>query len=845
MASNSDSEGESPSSKRWKWLGGERRVAGGSHWRKPSLGDTKAPESSSNVADQLKAQKAHFLKLFGCRAELSPRSSHESLKRKDTLPLLPPELWIYIFHLATSPSHPFLSSSIVTPSTPISFMEYPSSHSHLIPQYNAAMAFKCSLTHVCRLWHVLMQEVLFEFVWITKGEDASRIVKLLDAHAVRKLENATTTTKDTSDPTPSEKAKGKRRALSISAGPIPVSDDTNLDYDNKGAFTYPFDTRSVGRHIRRIHIETPPRELCSPQDIIRLVELSPGLVIFSDFQSIRRNPNFHIFSTPSPESASNDSSPSPTPSTSTHIVSLRDSDCRQAADHRVLSALLDPPHRDTGLRRLSWTNYDYENGDYEAGMRYYLRVFGPKIERAQDRLEFLELTLSKSSVGGSFFDTFLNAPPTINPHTLTTLNTSLSSTTVTTSTSTSTSSLSPSLSDKPSTSTLDLLAAAPLHLPALRSLKVTLDNVTFAVLASWDMPVLQNLSVISADFSYAGDGFAQFFISHGEKIVQLELGHSSGEVEEFWLAGGPGAAPGANDGTNLPAIATWLPNLKQLIVSADAEWDWQNPNVIAPHVLIPSHPTLDFIGIRDLQRRIYEGLERVEARDADRLARGGKPDALPPPDAPPVEGFDPWFALIAQFSGLAQREAFPKLKYIRDLSWESGAMRNDGKVRVSDERLGRAVLEETRRKEWDLGDDLGEGEGMVVGEDVGGVGDAGHASGSANGRRREGPRMARMISSFVRSASSAGALSAEKPSVHATLHAPRKDPRIERRRQERRREAEEQLLRAREIQQWRRAGSLWIRVVKMCKDNKVWLEDCAGVNITFGSLWRVEQEVKV
>ncbi|KAF6741513.1 hypothetical protein DFP72DRAFT_833206, partial [Ephemerocybe angulata] len=505
-------------------------------------------------------------------------------------PLLPPELWIYIFHLATSPSHPFLSSSIVTPSTPISFMEYPSSHSHLIPQYNAAMAFKCSLTHVCRLWHDLMQEVLFEFVWITKGKDASRIVELLDARA----------------------------------------------------FTYPFDTRSVGRHIRRIHIETPPRELCSPQDIIRLVELSPGLVIFSDFQSIRRNPTFHIFSTP-----------------------LRDSDCHQAADHRVLSALLDPPHRDPGLRRLSWTNYDYENGDYEAGMRYYLRVFGPKIERAQDRLEFLELTLSKSSVG-----------------------------------------------------------AAPLHLPALRSLKVTLDNITFAVLASWDIPVLQNLSVISADFSYAGDGFAQFFISHGEKIVQLELGHSSGEVEEFWIAGGPGA----NDGTNqtphtLPAIATWLPNLKQLIVSADAEWDWQNPNVIAPHVLIPSHPTLDFIGIRDLQRRIYEGLERVEARDADRLARGGKPDALPPPDAPPVEGFDPWFALIAQFSGLAQREAFPKLKYIRDLSWESGAMRNDGN--------------------------------------------------------------------------------------------------------------------------WRRVGSLWIRVVKMCRDNKVWLEDCAGVNITFGSLWRVEQEVKV
>ncbi|KAF5335502.1 hypothetical protein D9611_012228 [Ephemerocybe angulata] len=341
MASNSDSEGEAPNAKRWNWLGRERRVStGGSHWRKPSQGDSKAAEPSPHVVDHLKAQKAHFLKLFGRRSELSPRSSHESLKRKGAPPLLPPELWIYIFHLATSPSHPFLSSIIITPSTPISFLDYPSSHSHLIPQYNAAMAFECSLTHVCRLWHDLMQEVLFEFVWITKGKDASRLVELLDALSARKLESSTTTTtKDTLDPTPSEKAKGKGRAMSISAGPIPVSDDTNLDYDNGGAFAYPFDTRSVGRHIRRIHIETPPRELCSPQDIIRLVELSPGLVIFSDFQSIRRNPTFHIFSAPSPESDSSDSSPSPTPSTSTHIVSLRDSDCRQAADHRVLSAL--------------------------------------------------------------------------------------------------------------------------------------------------------------------------------------------------------------------------------------------------------------------------------------------------------------------------------------------------------------------------------------------------------------------------------------------------------------------------------------------------------------------------
>ncbi|KAF5376930.1 hypothetical protein D9615_007338 [Tricholomella constricta] len=273
----------------------------------------------------------------------------------------------------------------------------------------------------------------------------------------------------------------------------------------------------------------------------------------------------------------------------------------RSSPKELLSALA---HPNNSLRRLSWTNYD--------DVSFHLHM-SPMLETTAANLEFLEL---------NFCSTHLH----------------------------SMSSSSSPLSICPEAITLTL--------PSLLSLKVTLDNATFAVLSTWSMPSLQNLSVVSADFSYASSGFSDFFMVHGPKLTQLELGHSSSTIEEHYLTALPATTTHANPSATSSAIplATWCPNLVEFICSADAEWNWQNPDWIAPHVLLPTHPTLQFIGIRDIDKRL---------RDDFQLEHGQHHH--------PTER--PFFMLLEQIGCLVRREAFPALLYIRDMSWESDLMR--------------------------------------------------------------------------------------------------------------------------------------------------------------------------
>lgn len=247
--------------------------------------------------------------------------------------------------------------------------------------------------------------------------------------------------------------------------------------------------------------------------------------------------------------------------------------------------LLAHPH----IRRLSWTSYD--DAPFHLRMQPFLRNLTP-------HLEYLELCSHSPNFRSVF-----------NP------------------------------SDTASKSSIMM----PVSLPALRSLKVSLDNATFDVLASWDMPLLTNLSVVSSDFSYTGPGFSSFFEKQGTKIRQLELGHSSSAIEEYYLTAPPGAQQ------PIP-LADWCPNLRELICSANAEWHWETPDWIAPHVLLPSHPKLELIGIRDIDARL--------ANDPD----------IRPNDTP-------FFPLYEQICSLLQQEDFPNLRYVRDLSRRSHEMR--------------------------------------------------------------------------------------------------------------------------------------------------------------------------
>jgi len=192
------------------------------------------------------------------------------------------------------------------------------------------------------------------------------------------------------------------------------------------------------------------------------------------------------------------------------------------------------------------------------------------------------------------------------------------------------------------------------HLPSLRALKVSLDNNMFSALASWNMPLLTHLSVLSSDFSYTGAGFSLFFQEHGIKLRQLELGHSSSSIEEYYLTT-PRHVLRMQQNQQIPRpvpLADWCPNLREFICSADAEWHWQSPDWIAPHILLPAHPRVELIGIRDIDKRLRE-------------------------DAP-FTGADfdtPYFSLFEQMSSLLRTDAFPNLRFVRDLSVESHRMR--------------------------------------------------------------------------------------------------------------------------------------------------------------------------
>ncbi|KAI1795018.1 hypothetical protein LXA43DRAFT_61071 [Ganoderma leucocontextum] len=289
---------------------------------------------------------------------------------------------------------------------------------------------------------------------------------------------------------------------------------------------------------------------------------------------------------------------------------LEDSPDPRCSPEEILKLVAQPK-----IRRLSWTSYD--DAPFELRM-------APLVTNVTTRLEYLELSSRATHLSG--FN-----------HTSTTGN-------------------------------FDHLQMN-VCLPSLRALKVSLDNNMFAVLASWEMPALTNLSVLSSDFSYTGEGFSRFFQAHGRKLNQLELGHSSSLIEEYYLTTPQHLVTlqQQNQQHEQPPVplAKWCPNLREFICSADAEWHWQSPDWIAPHILLPAHPRIELIGIRDINTRLLA--DPIPSWSPLRFDMNASYDSL--------DAATPYFLLSEQISSLLRRDAFPSLRFVRDLSAESHQMR--------------------------------------------------------------------------------------------------------------------------------------------------------------------------
>jgi hypothetical protein len=192
-------------------------------------------------------------------------------------------------------------------------------------------------------------------------------------------------------------------------------------------------------------------------------------------------------------------------------------------------------------------------------------------------------------------------------------------------------------------------AAGVVCLPRLESVRACSDTGALHTLAGWDLPALHSVAIVASDYSYASTAFAGFLASHGDRILHLELGHSTAEVS-LVTCRRPRLHTATINGIvvieEVPDIdlAELVPHLETLVCNADAEWRWQDPDWIAPHVLLPAHPTIQRIAIRGIDARICH---RNPNADVDHL---------------------PLFPLAQQLDTLCLKKHFPSLQAIQDLS---------------------------------------------------------------------------------------------------------------------------------------------------------------------------------
>ena len=637
---------------------------------------------------------------------------------------LPPELWFLILRYATYPPFPWSCTPSMSSSSSLDLSNscdpYYDSHQnntslpfHIrLANYASQLEWKASLTRVCKDWNVWCQQFLWEDLWIASAKDGKVLVGLICGK--RGQVHSRTDQGQAQERRMGQGQGGSHPSLSADALTTQrCGTHTEVQVAKKVGFslkglrnrslskssvnnthiprtTHSFSlsrSKNIASYIKKLHIETPSMDKCCPSDLISILEKCEQLEVFIDLRSVRSRFGFVDVGAggdlqtgrigvgkenlPTEPDRGMGSIPQGHLFPQSRIPSSSDP---------ILQTLLHPTsHQKPTLKHLTFTNYKYDPDDFEGGVWFWEDVVSGALNGVQDAsrastLESLEVVMSTRGVGmdGGYPYARRNLGSTLlnrrfDPGLLTSLD-------------------------------LDINHDPPLSLslPVLHSLRIPLTSPTLLVIATWSLPSLQSLSLVSIDFTgWRRLGFKKFMEVHGGGLISFEIvgGGESGE-EERWITERENGHPTSSvhhhqqlQNLHLPSTS---PLLKHFICSTNAsEWNWETPDWIAPHVLMPEHFGVERIGVWGLEDKVvrgdYDGVgstattlrigRRRRTMSTWTVSSRTRPFSSQDEDEERLLEEQPFFMLQEQFGSLLRREAFPSLVCIRDMSWESDLIR--------------------------------------------------------------------------------------------------------------------------------------------------------------------------
>ena len=593
------------------------------------------------------------------------------------------------------------------------------------------------MTRVCKDWNVWGQQFLWEDLWIASAKDGKVLVGLVcgkrgqvhsrteqgQAQGRRMGQGQVGIHPPLSADALSTQRWGAHTEVKVGKEKVGFSlkrlwdrsvsnssvTTTHIHPQTTGSFS-PSRRKNIASYIKKLHIETPSMDRCCPSDLISILEKCDRLEVFIDLRSVRSGFGFvdvgvgggldrsrigvvkeNLPRGPKRVTVVPGSIPERHLFPQPRIPSTSDP---------ILQTLLHPTtHQKPTLKHLTFTNYKYDPDDFDGGVWFWEDVCealnGVQDASQASTLESLEVVMSTRGVGmdcGYGYARRNLGSPLLNrrfePGLLTSLDFDIN----------------PSASNH--------YPPLSLTLPFLHSLRIPLTSPTLLVVATWSLPSLQTLSLVSIDFTgWRRMGFKKFMEVHGGGLISFEIvgGGESGE-EEGWITeredgiGHPtSSVHHQQQNLHLPSTS---PLLKHFICSSNAsEWNWETPDWIAPHVLMPEHFGVERIGVWGLEDKVvrgdYDGVgtilgigRRRRTMSTWTTSHQSRPSTQDDDEEHLLEE-QPFFMLQEQFGSLLRREAFPSLVSIRDMSWESDLIRKSVGIGCSSELESPTVVPAT------------------------------------------------------------------------------------------------------------------------------------------------------